>query len=148
MRSAPLLSGERQNRIIANVTERAVNRRNFLLEQAYISGYPAGATPVPPYRQYQTLVALRDAGDPRYWKNTKAQADLEKLSQRFGAPPLLPVPSQAQPALPAPLPFAPPGIGAPVVPGGPPAQVPGLLSSLVGTQALRSVVRENQPRNV
>jgi len=140
----PLLSGERQNRIIRNVTERALARRNYLLEQAYISGYPAGAEPTDPYRQYQTLVALRGAGDPRFWKNPEAQKDIEKLSQRFGAPPLLPVPQGLQPALPQPVPFLPPNIGAPVVPGGPAAQIPNLLQSMVNAQATRSVVREHR----
>lgn len=146
MKPAAPNSAQRLNPIIDDLRSWALDTRESLLRAFYASGYPPGAEKVSPDREYQNLVNLRGAGDPRFWKSQEAQHRLEQLSKRFGPPPMLPVPQHiAQAPLVAP-PFAPPSLGPQIVPGGPPAQVPGLLQSLVGTQALRSVVRERKPQ--
>lgn len=94
------VSGERINRLRQMVLERALEKKQFLTEQFWSSGYPPGAQPKTPYEQYRTLIMMREQNDPSYWESPEAQRALERLGRRFGAPPpaLVPVQPVIQPA--------------------------------------------------
>lgn len=80
------LSAERHNRIVEQAVDRSLARQKMIAGEMMASGYPPGTMPRSPYQQYMELVAAQQAGDPRYWGDPNAQAQLALLSQRFGQP--------------------------------------------------------------
>lgn len=94
------LSGPRWNMLVDKMVERFEERVSFFEQMFVEQGYPPFTEPLSPIQQYQTLVAWRQAGDPRFWESVEAQAALAELSQRYGAPPpLSPYSQQAHPRL-------------------------------------------------
>lgn len=78
------LSGERANRIRDRIVERHNRNVERLVSEYMASGYPPFTDPLSPYEQYQKLIAMRGAGDPAFWNDPRAQAELARLEQRFG----------------------------------------------------------------
>ena len=83
------LSAERLNPVIEEQMTWAVRTIEDMFGELYASGYPVGAKPLTPARIYQNLVMLMRAGDAAFWQSPEAQAQLETLSARFGAPPAM-----------------------------------------------------------
>lgn len=80
------LSGERYNYIVAQILERYRARVELLTKEMMVSGYPPFAEPLTRRQQYDKLVAMKNAGDPRFANSPAAQEALAKLSMQFGAP--------------------------------------------------------------
>ncbi len=96
-------SGPRWNAITARIVQRYWQRVAYFKALLMADGYPPFTTPVPPQEQYQRLIALRDASDPRFWGDPDAQKALATLALQFGPPPPLgrpplgPAPTQPLP---------------------------------------------------
>ena len=67
----------------------AVQTIDDMFKELYASGYPVGAKPLTQAQIYQNLVMLMRAGDATFWQSPEAQAQLETLSEKFGAPPAM-----------------------------------------------------------
>ncbi len=78
------LSAVRLNRIVDNIVDRYIERRDRLVEDMLVDGYPAFNEPLDDREQYERLLRWRDTGDPMYWQSPEAQRRLEQLSTRFG----------------------------------------------------------------
>ena len=89
------VSAEYLNPIIAELRRWAIETRDWLLREFYASGHPPGTEPRDPAEVYQTLIALMQSGSPEFWHSEEAQAELDRLSQRFGPPPPLRPPGGA-----------------------------------------------------
>lgn len=81
------LAGERWNRLFKMSLVRLQETRDMLEGEVMVSGYPAFHRPRTPREEYDELVAMRQANDPAFFTDPQAQADLAKLSMRFGPPP-------------------------------------------------------------
>lgn len=78
----------------------ALERREFLWKNLYASGYPVNTKPMDEFRQYETLIQLRNAASPEFMQNPAAQEALAKLEAKFGpspSPPPMPPPMMAPP---------------------------------------------------
>ena len=83
------LSGERFQRLSARIVDRYEETVKLLIAEYRANGVPPPTDPLTPYAQYQKLLGMRGAGDPAFWGDPRAQADLAKLELRFGnAPPV------------------------------------------------------------
>lgn len=81
------LSAKFLNPIIEEEMQWAVETIEAMFKELYSSGYPVGTKPLDKATIYQNLVAAMQSGNPNYWQDPNAQAQLSKLSERFGAPP-------------------------------------------------------------
>lgn len=59
---------------------------DFLVGILMQSGFPPFTEPMSDREQFDLLNAWRMAGDPRFGNDPKAQADWQRLAQRFAAP--------------------------------------------------------------
>jgi len=96
------LSGEFWNSVVKEMVDGYLAMKKQVKDALLISGYPPFTYPLSPREQYDKLLAMRDSGDPGYWNDPRAQAELLKLAARFGAPQLgaggpYGTPSQAAP---------------------------------------------------
>ena len=85
------LSGERWNRIVQEIIRRYYRRRDLIIEELMAAEYPPFQTQLTGRDLYDKLVAMQAAGDPGYWNDKEAQAELVRLSQKYGNPPDLTV---------------------------------------------------------
>lgn len=69
--------------------EWAIEMVDSMLKELYADGYPVGTKPLDKATIRQNLIAMMQAGDPTYWQDPAAQAQLPAMSGRFGAPPLM-----------------------------------------------------------
>lgn len=67
----------------------AVDTIEAMFKELYVSGYPVGAKPLDKSTIYQNLVSAMQSGNPSYWHDPAAQEQLAKLSEQFGAPPVV-----------------------------------------------------------
>src|SRR5438105_2599487 len=79
------LGGERANRILARYQLMV----ELLVANYMANGFPPFTQPLTPFEQYQRLLAMRGAGNPRFWQDPEAQAAFARLEQQFGAAPPL-----------------------------------------------------------
>ena len=93
-------SGPRWNSIVTVIERRFWERVQFFETLLTEGGYPPFTEPLTPFEQYKRLVAWRDAGDTRYWREEGAQKALEALSLQYGSPaPLAPPPPFPMPRI-------------------------------------------------
>lgn len=78
------LSGKRWNRITSDGVKWYRQQVDRLKEELLADGYPPFSVPASPQVQYQNLVAMKQAGDPRYWSDPRAQKRLTELEAQFG----------------------------------------------------------------
>lgn len=92
------LSGARWNRILDHGLKWYAETVDNLTTALLADGFPPFTEPRPPSDQYATLLAWRTVGDPRFWQSPEAQMAFEKLAQRFGPPPPLPLATGTYPS--------------------------------------------------
>jgi hypothetical protein len=97
-----------EDRIRKEMVRRGQLTRAAILADGFPPGYDAIAND--PRAQYEHLIALRAANDPRYWNDPSAVKALSQLVDRFGPPP---APAGQIPPFPGPTPQQ------PMPPGGP-----------------------------
>jgi hypothetical protein len=78
------LSGARWNRILDHARYFHDKYKPALVDALMADGFPPFSVPLSPAEQYMRLVAMRDAGDPRYWEDPDAIKTLARLEPRYG----------------------------------------------------------------
>lgn len=85
------LSGSYWNGIYEDVMRWAASTREKIHEEIMADGYPPLSYPLSPVQQYQRLLAMRAANDPRYWGDPEAQMALSRFAERYGEPGIAPL---------------------------------------------------------
>lgn len=74
------------NEVVDECIARYDAQVRFLVDNLMESGYPPFTEPMSDREQYDLLTAWRMAGDPRFANDPKAQAEWQRLGQRFATP--------------------------------------------------------------
>lgn len=81
------MSSNMFNESLKRVTDRAVTMVEGLRESMLQDGAPPGSAPVDERQQYDNLVRLFAQRDARVTESEEAWDDMQRLSEKFGAPP-------------------------------------------------------------
>lgn len=88
------ISGKRFNRLYDELVAAGRARIAMVVKEYTADGYPPLHQPVSPREQYELLLSMRNAGDPRFFQNPAAMKALNDLAPRFYGrfPPPIPQP--------------------------------------------------------
>ncbi len=86
------LSKSRGDMLVERFMSRFKHEVQIGIDAYTADGAAFGQVDRSPWSAYNRLLALQASGDPQYWANPQAQADLAALSQQFGPPPPMTTP--------------------------------------------------------